>query len=292
MKIVTTTHNLHRRFSIYKIIELIARAGFDGIDFSDIPIMTEVWNSSYVNYAKSLCHTAEDFGVKFYQAHAPVISDLLNAGDMDFAIERTYRSIEFSSLMGIDTVVVHPLQHSQYATKSDFVYEENMKFFNKLIPCCRDCGVKVAIENMVMPTLDGLRKRDGVCASPDEFKKYIDDLNSEYITGCLDFGHSALSGREPQDMLRVMGADRIKSVHIHDNDYISDCHQLPCTMKLNWDEICKALAEIKYEGHFTLEATCFTDNYDDEFIPQALSFMYKTSCHLVNKVQNYANLTA
>lgn len=287
MKIVTTNYSLHRRFSIEKTIEMLACAGFDGIDFDDIPVMTKVWDESYKEYSKHLCNVADNFGISFCQTHAPVINNLLRQfdGDMQFAVDRIRRSIEFSALIGADNVVIHPIQNPKYATESEWVFENNMNFFSKLVPCAEDYGIKIAIENMVMPTLDGVHKRDGVCAEPKEFKRYIDSLGSKYVTGCLDFGHSALSGREPQDMLRAMGSDYITSVHIHDNDFVSDCHQLPCTMKMNWEEICKAMADIGYKGNFTLEAICFFNNFSDEFIPEALSFMYKTSKFLVNKIK-------
>ncbi len=289
MKIATTYHNLHRRFPIEKIIEMLSKAGFDGIDFTDIPIMTEVWSDSYKEYAGHLDNVAQSFGIEFTQTHGPVIGGLMREfdGDMQKCIDRTCRSIEFASLLGAKNVVIHPIQDSLYATESERVFEENMKFFSKLASCAENYGVKIAIENMVMPSLDGTRKRDGVCADPNEFKRYIDSLNSKAVTGCLDFGHSALSGRQPQDMLRSMGANYITSTHIHDNDFVSDCHQLPCTMKMDWDEICKAMAEIGYNGDFTLEAVCFFNNFADEFIPEALNFMYKTSKYLTEKINEY-----
>lgn len=289
MRIVTTNHSLHNRFSIEKTIEMLSVAGFDGIDFTDIPVHTPVWEDSYKDYAKHLCNVADSFGISFTQTHAPVTGSVLreSGGDMQFVTDRICRSIEFSSLLGAEHVIVHPIQNPKYATQSEFVFEENMKLFSKLVSCAENFGIKMAIENMVMPTLDGRYKRDGVCAEPNEFKRYIDSLDSDYATGCLDFGHSALSGREPQDMLRAMGSDYITSTHIHDNDFIDDCHQLPCTMKMNWDEICKAMAEIGYSGDFTLEAVCYFSNFDDDFIPEALSFMYKTSKHLVDKIEKY-----
>jgi hypothetical protein len=47
MKIVTTYNGIHERFPIEKNIEMLATAGFDGIDFDDIAIESEVSSSSY-----------------------------------------------------------------------------------------------------------------------------------------------------------------------------------------------------------------------------------------------------
>ena len=292
MKIVTTNHWLNRRFSVEKSIEMIAKAGFDGVDFDDIPVETEVWQSSYKDYAKHLRNVAESFGVEIRQTHAPITGSVLAHynGDLQFAIDRICRSIEFSHIIGSKNVVVHPIQDPKFATEPERVFEKNMNFFSKLAVCAENYDVKIAIENMVMADLDGIHKRDGVCADPVEFKRYIDSVGSKHVTGCLDFGHSALSGREPQDMLRAMGPDYITTTHIHDNDFVSDSHQLPCTMKMNWDEICKAMADIEYSGDFTLEAVCYLIKYDDNFVPEALSFMYKTAKYLVDKIEAYRTI--
>lgn len=292
MKIVTTNGGLDSRFGVDKSIELIADAGFDGVDFNDIPVDTGVWGDSYKEYAMHLKNVAASSGIEFTQTHAPITGSALNyyEGDIQKVTDRVCRSIEFASLLGAENVVVHPIQDPKFATKSEEVFEKNISYFSKLVKCAENYNVKVAIENMVMVTLDGLNKRDGVCADPIEFKRYIDTLNSNNVTCCLDYGHSALSGREPQDMLRAMGGNYITSTHIHDNDFVHDSHQLPCTMKMDWDEICKAMAEIDFKGDFTLEAVCFPARFDDELIPDVLKIMYKTAKHLVEKVERYKRL--
>lgn len=289
MKIVTTYGGLQERFSIEKIIEMLAGAGFDAIDFDDIPVETEVWQDSYRDYARHLKNVAQSFGIGFSQAHAPIVSSILSkySGNLSLAVDRIKRSIEFAALLGAENIVVHPIQDPKFATQSEQIFEKNMNFFSQFVPVAEDCGIKIAIENMVMATLDGMGKRDGVCADPSEFKRYIDSLGSKNVTGCLDFGHSALAGREPQDMLRAMGSDYITSVHIHDNDFIHDSHQLPCTMRMDWDEICKAMADIGYSGDFTLESVLFYNKMPDDAIGDALRLMYTVSKSLVDKIERY-----
>lgn len=289
MKIVTSFHGIQHKFSDEKIIEMLSCAGFDGIDFDDIPVVEAVHGNSYKEYAKHLCNVAENFGVSFRQAHAPISGALLKEldGNTQIAADKICRSIEFAQLLGADNIVVHPIQKPIHATDPEQVFEENMEFFSKLVPCAEGCGIKLAIENMMMPSFDGSPNRAGVCADPVEFKRYIDYFDSKFVTGCLDFGHSAVSGREPQDMLRAMGSDYITSTHIHDNDFASDCHQLPYTMKMNWDEICRAMADIGYSGDFTLECICFYDKFSEALLPEAFKFMYKTAEHLVNKIEKY-----
>lgn len=287
MKIVTTTDWLEQNFGIEKTIEMIAEAEFDGLDYCDININVDLSKDEYIRKAKLIRQKAESCGIKIYQTHAPITTALLKKGDMNFCQSQIIRSLEFAGILGAEAAVVHPFQHPSYSVDSEYVYQKNMELFASIIPYCKETGVKIAIENMVMADVKAAFKRDGVCANPVEFKRYIDSINSDYVTGCLDLGHCAISGRLPQDMLRVMGSKYITCLHIHDNDYIHDCHALPCTMSLDWDEICRAIADIGYSGHFTLEAICFLPKYGLDFIPVALKFMYDTSDYLIKKIKTY-----
>ena len=286
MKAVMPTNTLADDYGMDKAIDLIADAGFDGIDFSDCYESSFVNFDGYIETAKTIRDRAEKRGIQFYQAHAPFVRKLLKQGDWGFAVERTRRSMETAAVLGADTIVVHPFQDGNYVADANLLYEKNMEFFKKLIPYCEEYNIKVAIENMTWANSSG-GKCDGVCAIPQEFERYIDDLNSKYITGCLDFGHLTVCNREPQDVLRYLGGKRITCLHIHDNDYISDRHALPCTMNMNWDEICKAIAEIGYNGHFTLEANCFFIRFNEDFLPIALKFAADMSHHLIKKIENY-----
>ena len=226
MKIVTTTEIPEHFFGIEKAIELIADAGFDGIDYADSYLKSFVDQDNYLEKAKELNKLANEKGVMFRQAHAPMIRELLKNGEWDYAIERTRKSMEAASVLGAKNVVVHPFQKGSYIIDSEILFEQNIKFFRALIPFCQEYDVKVAIENMVWVDSRG-RRCDGVCAVPQEFKRYIETLDSPYITGCLDFGHLTLCQKEPQDVLRYLGKDIVTCLHVHDNDYFSDKHTLP-----------------------------------------------------------------
>ena len=60
MKIITTNHGLQHRFSIENQVNMIAKAGFDGIDFSDLPVESPVTDSSYKQYAELLNKLAQE----------------------------------------------------------------------------------------------------------------------------------------------------------------------------------------------------------------------------------------
>ena len=137
---------------------------------------------------------------------------------------------------------------------------------------------------------DARRKHivDDTCSRKEEFIRYIDTLDSEYIVACLDVGHTGLIMQpdEAQDLVRALGHDRLKSLHVHDNNYREDQHILPGLGLLNWDEITKALGEIDYDGVFTYETEGkLLNNFDDELYPTALRFMSDVGHHLIDKIE-------
>jgi len=290
MKLVTPTSYLGTKFGEEKAIELIATSGFDGIDYSashmlldDSPLNAPDWRE----YAKMIKSKAESENVEICQAHAPFPS---SSGEPTFDAEikeKIIRCIEAVSIMGAEVIVIHPIQHLPYIFNAQELFEMNMKFYNELIPFGEKFKIKIAVENMFQWDSRCDCPIESTCAAPDEFAKYIDTLNSHWITACLDLGHCSLCHREAQDYIRYMGADRVTCLHVHDNDYKTDKHTLPFTMDMNWVEICKALAQIGYTGNLTYEADDFLKRYPDEFLMTALKFMYDTGRLLIKMINEY-----
>ena len=111
-------------------------------------------------------------------------------------------------------------------------------------------------------------------------------LDSPWITACLDLGHCGLVGQLPQNMIRALGHDRLGSLHIHDNGYKLDEHNLPYMGKIDWDEVTKALGEIDYTGDFTYEVRLqnLNSSADAKLLSLALDYAAKIGKHLVAKV--------
>ena len=97
-----------------------------------------------------------------------------------------------------------------YKGHEEEIFQINMDFYRRLIPYCKEYGVKIAVENMWQR--DKLRKCivNDTCNTSAEFIRYVDNLDSEYVVACLDLGHVGLPLRddEAQDMIRALGHDR------------------------------------------------------------------------------------
>jgi hypothetical protein len=85
----------------------------------------------------------------------------------------------------------------------------------------------------------------------------------------------------------AVGGKRVHALHVHDVDYINDCHTLPGAQKLDFDAVAKALADIDYDGELTLEADNFLRGFGVEFFPQAAKFMADRARFIADKVDAY-----
>ena len=82
-------------------------------------------------------------------------------------------------------------------------------------------------------------------------------------------------------MIRTLG-QHLQALHIHDNDQWHDSHQLPFTMKMDFDAIVKALKEINYQGYFTLEVDQYLKAYDDAHIFDGIQEMARCARKLAD----------
>ena len=90
----------------------------------------------------------------------------------------------------------------------------------------------------------------------------------------------------PCDLIRALGKDRLKALHVHDVDGKDDLHTLPYFSKINWDRVCAALKEIGYEGDLTFEAGNFVNPLPRELCRPAADMMVAVGRHLINKIEN------
>ncbi|MCR4614675.1 MAG: sugar phosphate isomerase/epimerase [Clostridiales bacterium] len=284
MKIATLTEVMGVRVSDEAAVRIIAGAGFDAVDFSMFELHDDghiLNGDGYKDYALNIRKIGEDLGVFFNQAHAPFPSMKRNNDEYN---ERTFkhivRSMEVASLLGVGIIVVHP---SDISKENNL--EINLEFYNKLMPYARDLGLKVALENMWGWSNEEQRIVPNICSVPEDFNRYVDALDSRYFTACLDIGHCGLVGCDAPTMIREMGHDRIKALHVHDNDNLHDLHYFPFSSELDWGEITKALADIDYDGILTFEADNTLKKMPPRFYPTAIKYLHDIGRQLVKMIE-------
>ena len=283
MILSTQTDVTASRYGLTKAVEMIAAAGFDAVDLSMFENKENEWmfKDGFEKGINEAMKAADACGVYFNQAHAPFPS--YRVGDEEYNKKirpMLIRSIEIAGMAGVKNIVVHPVVFPENQK------ENNLKMYNELLPHAKKAGVKIALENMwgrdprrgcIMPN---------VCSVASELADYVDSLDEEWFTVCLDIGHVGLVGEYEGDFIRELGGKRLTCLHMHDNDYVHDSHTAPMTMRLPWGEICKALADIEYKGDFTLEADNFLRPLPDGFYATGLKFMSEAGRYLIGLIEN------
>ena len=263
-KISTEIASASRIVGEERAIELFAKAGFDAWDFSmfamckyDRESRTLMENNhplagrDYLKFARRLKQIGLDNGIICNQSHAPFPTSCAEI--------RSYlkRAIECTAEAGGNICIIHPDNNKSA--------EENAEMYFELIPFAKDCGVKIATENMWNWDKEKGHSIFAACATPKSFCDHIDIVGSEWLVACLDIGHAEMKGSDTTaaEMIRALGP-RLQALHIHDNDKLHDSHQIPFSMDIDFKAIADALKEINYSGYLTLEADRFLADYTEE----------------------------
>ena len=270
MKISTEIDSASALVGEHKAVELIAKAGFDAWDFSMfkmakynyqekclMPNDHPLASANYLKFARELKKIGEDNGIHCNQSHAPFPS---YSPDV-----RSYlkRALECTAEAGGKICIIHPQNSGSL--------QENTEMYLELLPFAKQCGVKIATENMFNWNRDEDRCCDAACSTPQSFNAMLDTINDDDFVACLDIGHAELlgSGTCAPEMIRALGP-RLKALHIHDVDKRYDTHQMPFTMLVDFKAVAKALKEVGYDGYLTLEAVTYLSSYREKTVPEGL----------------------
>lgn len=271
-----------KAFGIEKAVALIAEAGFDAIDLSMFEGESTAWiyESGFEKQVEKLLKIAAGYDVYFNQAHAPFPSYRVDDDEYNKKIRpMLIRSIEVAGLAGVKNIIVHPVFFPENKK------EKNLQLYNELLPHAKKAAVKIAIENMWGrdPRMKAIIPN--VCSTAQELAEYVDALDPDWFTVCLDIGHIGLIREYEAPFIRYLGSQRLTCVHIHDNNYLDDQHTCPFMGKLPWNDITKAFADIGYAGDLTLEADNFLKRLPKAMYPAGLKFMECAGRELIRMIE-------
>jgi hexulose-6-phosphate isomerase len=154
-------------------------------------------------------------------------------------------SLKNAALWGADTVLLVPAVVDAKTSYQDAWTRSQRVIRERLLPMAADMKVIIAVEEVWNKFL----------LSPIEFAKYVDDFQSPWLRAYFDVGNVVLYAF-PQDWIRTLGP-RIAKMHLKDFNF--DRRNGRFTWKnigegdIDWPEVRRALAEIKYNGYVTTE---------------------------------------
>ncbi len=163
-------------------------------------------------------------------------------------------SLRNAALWGADTVLLVPAVVDAKTSYQDAWTRSQRVIRERLLPMASDMKVIIAVEEVWNKFL----------LSPIEFAKYVDDFESPWVKAYFDVGNVVLYAF-PQDWIRTLGS-RIVKIHLKDFNF--DRRNGRFTWKnigegdIDWQEVRRALADIKYTGYVTTEL----DNGDAAYL--------------------------
>ncbi len=286
MLLSTQSDVLFKRSGFKKAIEIIKKSGFDAIDFSSFTDELFATENMLLK-AKEIKKVADDNGIIFNQAHSPFPTSFFEEDKNKNTFEKTVKAMEFASCLGVKNIIVHPNQHLKYieGNNARILKEINMDFYNSLIPYCKNFNITVCLENMFQMH----KKNDtwcvtpSTCSSPNEFKEYLDELNSPYMCACLDIGHANLLEHNIPDFIKTLG-DKLVALHVHEAQGNWDFHRAPYIIgNTKWAEVLKALKDVNYTGDLTFEADNTLLRMPDDLLEPTAVFMAKIGRSMINQ---------
>jgi hexulose-6-phosphate isomerase len=153
------------------------------------------------------------------------------------------RSLEVASELGARTVLVVPATVTEevgYAA----AYERSQNAIRGMASKAEDLGVNIGVENVWNKFL----------LSPLEFKRYIEEIGSDFVRAYFDVGNILVSGY-PQDWIRILG-DLISCVHVKDfSTKIGNITGFTYLLQgdVDWPQVMAAFREIGYDDYLVAE---------------------------------------
>jgi len=307
MDICIQTGEIISDFGIKEGFRMIKEAGFDGIDLNiDHALRAkDIYDLKYPGYCifekqlseinlyyQELIENIQINNLRVSQAHAIFPVYLFDHPDLlDYAIAILKKTILFLDTLKCKNVVIHGicLEARDNVNDTESIKTLNIKLYESLIDTLKQTNICICLENLF--TEDNNCFYPGHCANPNEAKEFIDYLNSkaqkECFGLCLDTGHLNIIHKSFTEYMPIL-ADRIKCFHIHDNNGYDDYHLMPFAGSINWEEFCKQVKQIGYDGDLSFETfaqTKVVTKFDRELVLDYLKLIHKIGETFKNKIE-------
>ncbi len=264
-KISISGGTIQVKFGSEEAIRLVKKAGFDGIDFdldcyrgnNGMPDIVNMPYDEFVAHFKGVRAVADEVGLAIPTVHSLLDGYVKDIARNEWMRAKVRRDIEAASILGAKYCVIHSVSTLRWGFDADprIMHQLNQKMYADFIPVAEEFGVCLTLESFGGVTVDGMRGYD-YFSNHKLMRNELDAIPTEYKAFCLDSGHTNVAGGGGclpiPDFIRYFG-DRIKMLHLHDNDGLNDQHLIPGFGYINWPAVFEALEEIGYDGYYNYE---------------------------------------
>ncbi len=240
---VSTRYLLNHKENFLKIFDLLSEPGFRE-EKSDI---LEIVDSEEHYLDKEKIKRLNEFMKtgSIFTIHCPC-DDWINIADKEVSrrkrsIRRIIESIDAAASLEAKSFVLHPGNY--YLEEKDSISELNGDSLIELSDYASDRGIPIGVENMMVGSHNFMKL-------PEEFKS-LEERRGIKINLTLDVGHAQI-GNQIENFIDLY-ADRILSIHIHDNGGSSDDHLDIGEGVIEWKQVLKKIVTSSFSGNYIVE---------------------------------------
>lgn len=277
---------------------LLKESGFDCCDFSLNNYLknTKVYQEDINRFFDRSVDELEQFflphkegakaaGIRINQMHMPYPTFVpgAKAEVNDYLWNNVApKSMKVCRFLECPNIVVHGLKLSQYYGSEAAEWEKTKEFLDSIAPLAKEYGITICMENLYNGL--GSHMVEGPGCNVYKAVERIDEFNERYgaeVLGfCYDTGHGNLVGLDPYKFITTLG-NRLKVLHMHENDGIADLHQLPFTFTrtrentsvLDWEGVLNGLKDIGFNGVLSFETAPVLDCFPPELKSDTLKMI-------------------
>lgn len=207
--------------------------------------------------------------------------------------EVAVKSMQICEFLECSNIVVHGFKLAHVLGSEEMEWERTEKFLDALALMAKEMGITICVENLYHSI--GKHLVEGPCCDATKAIERIDRFNDKYgaeILGfCFDTGHANLVGLDFEKFIGTLG-NRLKVLHVHDNDGVRDMHQIPFTFTRNrenlsatdWDGFLKGLRKIRYEGVISFETAPVLSAFPRELQKETLEFIAQIGKYFASQI--------
>ena len=246
-----------RRYGLEKSCEQLAKAGFNGFDYTELcDTNLPLWQLTEEQFKEELINVknvAASHGLAVYQTHCPWRFPPEDYTEEQRAerLEKFEKAVRGTAYLGCRIMIVHCVMPwgAQACEDRDEFIRINAEFFGKLALTAKEFDVEIHVETLPFPRLPINSTQECL-----DFAKLMNEkTGTDLFRVCIDTGHCNFCSEDPATAVRLVGGEMLGSLHVHDNNGHADQHLIPGNGTINWESFSDALREVGYKGTFSFE---------------------------------------
>lgn len=246
MWLISTNSGLHsarpdkERFPMQEAPAVFKKAGFEAMDINFCAAIYEerrheciLDGENYLEQVMEVKRACDENGLALTVSHLPFYNYRMEDKErLAFCDEMTRRAILASAHIGVQYAVMHPHRDEE----KRILIDETVEVLRPFVDLCREKGITLCVENMYT-------------VSAEDTRTIADRLDCGI---CWDVGHANFGGYDQYAGIMTCG-ERLKVLHLHDNNGKADLHLPPFQGNVNWHEVMRALRDVKFDGELNFE---------------------------------------